>query len=343
VRRTWIFYAIAALLCAALLELSAAGTLYAYSNSRGTLFNVSAFAEIVNDARMVTLRKNYDGSQHGGWRVITNGSRARIPPGAAGEERPQGAEDGPIFLFIGDSVPFGWGVSAEQSIPYFLSRQYSRWQVINGAFPSYSLKQAVARFEIEFSRKANLRYVYVQIYDPVSQYVELGREWTEDDNWTTNPKRTRSVSLIPRIEVPFYGEPFVTMLLFRIERRIRPMQPPWISPTAESEKRFREHVERQVLLLNSMVTGAGARLIVAPATVPPYEWLRLPAPYRETIDLLNRELQAAADKAGAIFLDTRRLFDAASTGDFIDDCCHLSASGALKVGAAIGAQIQDRR
>src|SRR5262249_52985582 len=102
----------------------------------------------------------------------------------------------PTIVFIGDSVPFGWGVSDKGSLP---SQFFERLQehsislgVVNAALPSYALAQAVARYEREIYGRMVVDTVYLQIYDPASQLAARGSRWQPSDNWMNYPYVSQS-------------------------------------------------------------------------------------------------------------------------------------------------------
>ena len=126
----------------------------------------------------------------GSWRVETSFLATRIPPQLTTNEILSKKKK---FLFLGDSVPFGWGVNTDESLPYLFADVHKDFIVINGAIPSYSSAQKVLRLETEFAALTNISHTYLQIYDPVSQYVLYGSRWSEDDNWTTEPTKRREL------------------------------------------------------------------------------------------------------------------------------------------------------
>ena len=132
------------------------------------VFHLRSFRRAVADARHFTMIPNFSDPKADGHGIATDAYGFRRGTHAT---RP----DCPSVVFIGDSVPFGFGGSDRASMP---SKLFDRLQnandprcVINAAIPSYSLFQAVARFEREILDKFKIDPVYVQIYDPVSQFV----------------------------------------------------------------------------------------------------------------------------------------------------------------------------
>src|SRR5215472_14647724 len=131
--------------------------LQALENAR-QLFSVRAFTEFVPEERLVTMKKGYDlllKEETGSWRITTNFLGTRVPPSFSSSSL---LTTTPKFLFIGDSVPFGWGLDAEDSLPNLLAQHHSAYIFINGAIPSYSLAQAVSRYEHEFRQLQNVQY-----------------------------------------------------------------------------------------------------------------------------------------------------------------------------------------
>jgi hypothetical protein len=98
------------------------------------------------------------------------------------------AADRKRIVFLGDSVPFGWGVEDNESVPSAFRRLVPPDRglgVINAAVPSYSLYQAVKRFEYEIAPRWPVAVVIVQVYDPVGQFLIWGRQWDEKMSWSS--------------------------------------------------------------------------------------------------------------------------------------------------------------
>jgi hypothetical protein len=97
------------------------------------VFQVRPLATFVDDARVVTLKKSF---QFEDVKTDANGFRTTV-----------GSYEGKArnVVFIGDSVPFGWGVPDELSVPSHFGRLLEKDAkthigVINAAVPSYSIR-----------------------------------------------------------------------------------------------------------------------------------------------------------------------------------------------------------
>ena len=145
-----IFYVIVIFFLLSLIEIISYGILKFHSVNKD-LFILHDYTERTNDERLVTLKKNQDVYyKNENMSVITSSYRTRI---SSKEKNLKNIDDRDHIkiLFLGDSVPFGYGVDAENSIPYLFQKNNNNYIAINGAIPSYSLAQSVARFKIEFN------------------------------------------------------------------------------------------------------------------------------------------------------------------------------------------------
>lgn len=298
-------------------------------------FNVRAFTERTGDARGVTLKQNVtievaDGPAR--WTVVTGAARTRIPPDFTA--RAVTGSTRPLFLFLGDSVPFGWGVAAEDSLPGRFAALADSVQVINAAIPSYSLAQTVLRYEQEFAQLPGQKFVYLQVYDPVSQYVVFGQDWQETDNWTNYPARLAEVhSLFGRakwLKTSHLLE-LIDRAYFQFSSRGSRAR------SAASDDRFASHVIRELDQFAALTSRSGARVIVAPATISMRRRLASEDPHGAVLELFNSTLKQQAAKHGWLYLDTLSLLDAPDNSDFVDRCCHLSRQGAEKVAHQLAA------
>jgi len=294
-------------------------------------FNVWDFTERVNDERFITIKENYKykHNENMSWSVETNDSRQRIPPNVENKKSPS---DG-LILFIGDSVPFGWGGPAENSMPYILQESLPNYEVINGAIPSYSLFQTTKRFEYEFKRLKNLKYIYIQIYDPVSQYAIFGSNWKENDNWYTySDKKFNGCKFSDsRIYDWFYRKSNFIFLLNKIYRENTRC---WLysPPDSTSDERLFNHVMNSLKSLKENAPESSV-IIVAPVTPSPSGLAKINNDHKQSLSKVNEALEATSNVLGLKFVNTIELLDRQEY--FIDDCCHLSKSGAEKVVAEV--------
>lgn len=116
------------------------------------VFYVWSFTELTKNDR-ITLKKNHEFNVDDKWMIYTDENRLRT---RSIIDNKNINTDMQKILFIGDSVPFGWGVSYENSIPGILENKFSKMTVLNGSVPSFSLSQSVERFEKEFKNISSL-------------------------------------------------------------------------------------------------------------------------------------------------------------------------------------------
>lgn len=289
-------------------------------------FNIRTFTEIVPDARGVTMKANYLDTNYGPWEISTDSHRFRRGTHVTDS-------NGNNVIFIGDSVPFGWGVADKASLPSKVSErlgQTGRTEgVINAAIPSYALRQAVARYELEILGKIRAKIVYIQIYDPVSQLVLLGPSWQPDANWTTYSR----IQKPPKKHLP--GAQWSALIAI-FDRAIQRMASPAAADFGEvsvdqmTAQRFQADIQTQLAKLYSLTVEKGVeRLIVAPLVAPKSSRETFSPPRRQAVDLLNTELQRfAQSKPKVIFADLTKVLDKYPEEEvFIDKCCHLSEHG----------------
>jgi hypothetical protein len=279
-------------------------------------FNVRAFMQPVDDARHITMIPNFADPNYEGHGISTD---------AWGFRRGTHATDPscPNVVFIGDSVPFGWGVPDTATMP---SKFFDRMRiagtprcVVNAAIPSYSLFQAVARLELEILGKIKADVVYLQVYDPVWHFVVFGPRWKPESDWTTAP-------VLPRIELPLSRYSASIAILQRAMDRVDDVE---LFPPVDSKSmmQFRLAIRGELGHLHNVILRAGVRqLIVAPLTVPPSSYGSLSGGHRLVVDALNDELhQFAAANQDTIFADTIEWLNKIPESEvFIDACCHLS-------------------
>jgi hypothetical protein len=219
-------------------------------------------------------------------------------------------------VFIGDSVPFGWGVSDRASMPSKLLEHLQKANdprcVINAAIPSYSLFQAVARFEREILGTFKIASVYLQIYSPVHQFVRFGAQWRPEIDWTTESAFAKQKR-----------EYIASVAIVR--KALRHFRAPAVDQ--RSLDRYRLEIRRELEHLHDIVVQTNVKqLIVAPVTVPSGAYQQLSKENRIAIEAVNDELrQFAARHGDTKFLDTIGLLKSYPDADvFLDKYCHLT-------------------
>lgn len=198
-------------------------------------------------------------------------------------------------VFLGDSVPFGWGVSWGKSIPAQFYKATGK-STINAAVPSYSLHQAVVHYEKAIHGKFPVETVVLQVLDPASQLMSWGKNWSRTKDWSVR-KTSRSAIL--------------TLLYSRTSFDPDDMQ---------LRARFMRENQKDLQHLLDMVEEDGANLVLIPANlntavVPAADWL-------------NDALLHFTMRTSAEFFEVR--YSIQGKDMFIDECCHLSEKGALE-------------
>lgn len=230
---------------------------------------------------------------------------------------------------MGDSVPFGWGVNYENSLPFYFQKLNNNLNVINGAIPSYSLNQAVERFFIEFKDYKNLKYVYLQIYDPAPIYALLGDKWETDDNWATLHKYIFRENKIIDLTIPLYGELYFQEFLKKKIYRIKIKKLKQIKTSQKSELKYLKNIDDNINRLYKYLNERGIKLILTPIIVPNKTFNNLDNQSQKAIILLNDKFENFAlnnEDVEFFTISNKLIYD---SKNFIDTCCHLSKNGAL--------------
>jgi hypothetical protein len=194
----------------------------------------------------------------------------------------------------------------------------------------------MARFREEFSTLNNISVVYLEIYDPVSQYALYGEDWDTNDNWTNSLQKRHSYCKI--FKNPGYNALNKTNMV-EFLMRARSTLDVCTSPlfTDQSDQRFKTYIKEELTKLKNLIYNNRAVLIVAPVTTPPDT--KLTGGFRHALDLMNKELEDNAKDVGYIFFDTRKIVNNAEF--FIDACCHLSYQGALRLAKELNSLVND--
>jgi hypothetical protein len=299
-------------------------------------FRLHRMARSVNDHRVATLIPDYravltddDYPANRPWPVAIdrNGFRSR-PEQYEGKAR--------VIAFVGDSVPFGWGIADRDSVP---SQLYGLLQehrletvgVLNGAVPSYSLRQAVERFKREIAGRYPVVSVIVQALDPPMTFSLLGERWTASTSFHTRHREPQA-PLLGGLE-DYLDKSLVLSAALRLAYRALD------GSNALPAPRFTDAAWRSFDAANTASLGelvhvaraGGARVVLLPVNPgPDPERTYLPRE-RAAIDHYNRFLQNfAAGHADVTFLDVTSYFEAhpRRAALFVDSCCHLSEDGA---------------
>ncbi len=286
------------------------------------LFNVRPFTRVVRDDRVITLKKDFS---DGLYAMDDNGFRTGLNV-YKGKSRD--------IVFLGDSVPFGWGIAGDQTLPSQFFRLLTAHGdtatgVINAAIPSYTLYQAVQRYEKEIDGKYPVSAVVLQVFDPASQLALRGNEWNRRMNWVTNGKDVDAQDYLwiqnqqwLRYSSILYFAFMARYMLGHTSLQLSPRD-------AALQKRFMDDNEQVLAQLGNVLQKRNIALYLLPVN-PAGGIDAQPAPLAAAIRWLNESMKTyAASAPRTHFLDIGKAFDAAGRqGMFVDDCCHLSGQGA---------------
>jgi hypothetical protein len=298
-------------------------------------FRVGGYTQPVSDERYVTAKPNYRniGYKDNGeipWDIEIDSHGFRVGANTV-------LEGGPNIVFIGDSVPFGYHVGSKDTLPSILQdllrRQGDPRGVINAALPAYSLDQAIHRYKYELAGRYNIEVVILQIYDPASQFLVLGREWDVTKNWATFKARKEMF--------PFLRFSSLRLLFYYLYDAYAFGNEGFNVKDEIAISKYVGSINASLEGLRAETEGRVKKVIILPTTLPPKTWATIDEPHRVALTLLNRALRDFSGKQTYMqFVDTNELF--ASDKDraaFIDDCCHLTREGATRVAEALVAHM----
>jgi len=283
------------------------------------------FLEPTGDERYVVPIKEYHRSRKMGLETDKYGFRV-------GNGLPSTTEKNIVFL--GDSVPFGWMLRGEETVPSllgtFLKDSGDDRPIINAAVPSYSLNQAVYRYVYDISTKFPVEGVILQAYDPAQSFYTLKHEWDVTRNWFTGASRgdMGAIRQFVRKDNPLrYSSWFY--LYWRFSGFYFQSVYNTSSYSDEDILRYRDSISHSlsVLLENSSEVKY---TILLPIVRPRQVLQKMSDVEAIPIDILNETFYSFAQNNPKVhFLDTRPLFGNYSDEEiFLDYCCHLTALGA---------------
>lgn len=334
-----IFYIVTVIIIILIVE---AGLHLIYYARRGSFiwqsletFNVREFNTPVSDERYFTMKKNF--------RYRDSAKKFTIETDDHGFRmgRNQVSTQVGNIVFIGDSVPFGWGVDGADSVPSklqaILAAEHMPWGIINAAIPSYSLDQAVHRYKYEITGKFKVHAVVLQIYDPASQFAILGSQWSVKNNWATFKEGMSPVqqaqflkySAIYYLYCTFYG---------RVEEKFNPGDQKAINNYTHS-------IHKSLDFLNASLGDGVKEVIILSVTIPQDAASRTSTKRMAAIKILNDALLDYAakhsnDKFKYVYIDLYQAYAQEPPRKvFIDYCCHLSSYGAELEAKAIAAHL----
>ena len=301
------------------------------------LFAIRNYTEKTNDKRIFTLKKSYSVNEldhiYKGKTFLINTSNERLRISKEDNKISNYLNSNNTlnkFLFLGDSVPFGYGVDAEDSIPFYFKKYNKSLTVLNGAIPSYSLAQSVERYAKEFQNIKNIKYIYLQIYSPAPEYALLGTDWNVNDNWANFSEQVLRPYHLIDIDIPFYGDSF--FLDFLRKKLVRIAHKKKKTGTMKekvfnkkSEDKFVNHINFNLNKLHNLIKSKKSELILASTNVPKFSKDSRTESHEQAISLLNETFNKfSLQKDDVHYFDIGSKLNIESENMFIDFCCHLS-------------------
>lgn len=308
-------------------------------------FPVTPLVELVDDARLVTLKAGYESDcavPARCWRVVTDERRFR-------EGLNRYSPDQPSVVFLGDSVPFGWGLRGEETVPSLVyegmtAAERRRSGVVNAAVPSYSLSQAEARYALEVEPALRARAVVLQVYDPAAQFALWGRSWDETCAWAAaDAGAARAGGRLPALNWA-WRRSFILAAARQVHARLSRLDP----KDAAAFGRFERVNAARLESLYRRLSARGVPLVLLPVNPAAPRALADSDPaHAEAVRRLNSVLRSfASSHDGVSFEDVAADFDAAGAaraGYFRDSCCHLTPAGAREQARFLLARLRARR
>lgn len=116
-----------------------------------------------------------------------------------------------LICVIGDSVPFGSGVSNGETFPDFLDKnsvvQKNRLRVLNGGVPSYNLVQSLSAWRLALKDR-KCKFLIVNAANDISLLDYYQSDWSLDKTWASarfNIDKERFSAIAYYIEKAFKG------------------------------------------------------------------------------------------------------------------------------------------
>lgn len=298
-----------------------------YNQKTQDVFKIHGFTKYTSDSRVVTLKKNttYTYKTNGHWDIAIDSNQFRIGNNSYSKNKKN-------YVFIGDSVPFGWGLPGDKTVPsrfYDILQETStgNYGVINAAIPSYSLYQAICRYKIEIHKKYPVKCVILQIFDPAIQFTIDGPKWNKYRCWANRYSDYKMLqvfqsnySLLLKHSFLFY---IVDKHSQNISKKIYPS-----NNYPEPERFFKEQNFETLNELHELLQEEQTPLIIL-AINPADKKQSTLKQFYHAIDLLNKTLKEYSNTHDNVyFLDINDYFNSLGQDNLFTDSCHLSAKGA---------------
>ena len=242
------------------------------------------------------------------------------------------------IIFLGDSVPFGWDINYEDSIPGNFEKINKKFTVINAAVPSYTFKQSVDKFIEEFKNVKNINYIYISNFNPLDLYQMFGERWDESLNWANYQKIfTEDIFFYKYTSLPIWGE----ISIFKVLRKIHVIKffeiPENIiyQRNSDTDKKFIKYIINELERLSKNIHED--TIVIFTPIVSPLNFYKGNLEDKinnERLDLINKVNNSLAlyNKNNFIYFDIIETLNSFNEQDlFIDDCCHLTPFSGLKI------------
>ena len=301
------------------------------------LFSVKNYIEKTNDNRVFTLKKDYDNDEldhlYKGrtFSIITSGERLRISK--KNNLNIKDKTDKQKFLFVGDSVPFGYGLDAEESLPFYFQNYNKNLIVLNGAIPSYSIAQTVERYNKEFKDIKNIKYIYLQLLSPAPEYGIFGIDWQPSDTWANFSDQVLRPYRLVNISIPYYGDSFFLDFLrkkiYRQALKKKKIGAFKKKQNKQSDIKFVNHLNLNLNNLYNLIKNHSTILILSPISEPKFSAKNRTVGYDRAIKLLNKTFSDFSLKRNdVLYFDVSSELNINSKEMFLDYAGHLSGKGA---------------
>ena len=242
------------------------------------------------------------------------------------------------IIFLGDSVPFGWDINYEDSIPGNFEKINKKFTVINAAVPSYTFKQSVDKFIEEFKNVKNINYIYISNFNPLDLYQMFGERWDESLNWANYQKIfTEDIFFYKYTSLPIWGE----ISIFKVLRKIHVIKffeiPENIiyQRNSDTDKKFIKYIINELERLSKNIHED--TIVIFTPIVSPLNFYKGNLEDKinnERLDLINKVNNSLKlyNKNNFIYFDIIETLNSFNEQDlFIDDCCHLTPFSSLKI------------
>lgn len=254
-----------------------------------------------------------------------------------------------VVVALGDSVPFGAGVSSSDSYPAFLDRELSASgvRVLNAGVPSYTIRQSIRRLFVDVLPHFTPRVITLQAANDVSLFARHGVRWKRTSTWA-GPKFKDQLPAgwSASFAISHYSDAAAFHLRERLVER---------TTLASARQRMLDSIREDVAQLRADPRLAGVPIVLLPIDPFYYQedrnrsetlkaWKgheRRTIPWWDLVRDINLTLQAsAAPGKGLHWFDTRPVLDAAGREGLYVDWIHLGRTGASLVAKALADYIR---